>query len=273
MAERRDVLERLAEEHGPASVRHIFYAAVVAQLSGITKDQAGYNKVQTQVLNLRRSGRIPYDQITDSTRWMRKSPSFDSWQEAVERTAAMYRRNLWSSSLDRVEVWAESDSIAGVIHQVTNRWDVPLMVCRGQASETFAHSAAEAWAQSPKRPVVLYVGDHDPHGLDIEESLQEKLRRFHYAPEHIEWTRIGITAEQVVSMDLPTTKPKLTNRKKPYPFDWAAEAEALPAVLLRELLDSAISRYVDHDQLEVLRAAEAAERQSLLALARREVPR
>lgn len=271
MEERREVLVQLAEEHGPASVRHIFYAAVVAHLEGITKDKSGYNKVQTQVLNLRRSGRIPYQQITDSTRWMRKSPSFDSWQEAVERTAAMYRRNLWSTSMDRVEVWAESDSIAGVIHQVTNRWDVPLMVCRGQASETFAHNAADAWAQSPKRPVVLYVGDHDPHGLDIEEALQEKLGRFHYAPEDIEWHRVGITAEQVTTMDLPTTKPKLKGRKKPYAFTWAAEAEALPAALLKELLDDAIAQYVDHDQLEVLRTVEREERRSLLELARREV--
>ena len=141
------------------------------------------------------------------------------------------------------------------------------MVTRGQSSETFAHAAAEAWLESWRKPVVLYVGDHDPHGLDIEESLMEKLGRF-YKDMPIRWRRIGVTAEQVIAMDLPTTAPKLKGRRKPYPYDWSAEAEALPAQVLRALLDEAIESYVDLDQLEVLRVAEQNERRSLLELVR-----
>ncbi len=266
MAERREAIVDLAHEHGPASVRHLFYAAVVAGVPGITKNQSGYLKVQREVLGLRRTGRIAYGLVTDSTRWMRKVTSYNGWAAAVEACARTYRRNLWSHSPYRVEVWCESDSIAGVAWPVANEWDVPLMVCRGHASETFAYSAAAAWNESDQLPVVLYIGDHDPAGLDIEESLRAKLTTF----SHIdcEWDRIGVTADQVLDLDLPTTPAKTKGRRKPYPHLWAAEAEALPAQLLRDLLHDAIEKFVDFDQLAVIRAAEESERRSLLELAR-----
>lgn len=277
MAERADELVRLAEENGPCSVRHLFYAATVAKVPGITKDDSGYGKVQRLALELRRAKRIPYRQITDGTRWMRKPTSYGSVADALAATATLYRRDLWVSSSFRVEVWCESDSIAGSIYEVTARWDVPLMVMRGQSSETFVHNAAEAWVEQFSQPVVLYVGDHDPAGLDIEEAARTKLARFYgdgfeaaggqRKNARIDWHRVGVTWEQVERLDLPGTAPKVKNRRKPYPFAMSVEAEALPAALLRELLDEAITNYVDHDKLEVLMEAEESERTILHRMA------
>lgn len=269
MDARRGALVDLAHEHGPASVRHLFYAAVVAGVPGITKSQSGYLKVQRLVLELRREGLIPYESIVDNTRWIRKQRSYGTWQDAVRETARLYRQDLWATSPYRLEVWCESDSIAGVITPASYEWDVPLMVCRGHASETFAYSAAAAWNEGCQRPVVLYVGDHDPAGLDIEMSLKQRLGTFYCdGIEGITWRRIGITAGQVELLDLPTTPAKKARRRKPYPWDWSAEAEALPARMLRDLLTAAIEEYVDQEELAVLRVAEESERRSLFDLAR-----
>lgn len=264
MTERADMLTELAEANGPCSVRHLYYAATVAKVPGITKTDAGYNKVQRAVLDLRRTGAIPYHLVTDSTRWQRKPASYTSIDDALAETARLYRRNLWAASSWRVEVWAESDSISSTVWPVTARWDVPLMVTRGQSSETFAHAAADAWNHQDGHPVVLYVGDHDPAGLDIESSLKAKLQGFY--GDDIEWERVGVTWPQVVELDLPGTPPKVKGRKRPYPFELAVEAEALPPRLLLDLLDNAISYYVDEDQLGVLKAAEADEKRLLHGL-------
>jgi len=265
MVERAEMLVELAYANGPCSVRHLYYAATVAKVPGITKTDTGYAKVQRLVLSLRRSGEIPYDLVTDSTRWQRKAKSYGSVEDALAETARLYRRNLWSRSPWRVEVWAESDSISSTIWPVTSRWDVPLMVTRGQSSETFTYAAAEAWKENVAYPVVLYVGDHDPAGLDIEESLRTKLTAFY--GDTVEWERVGVTWPQVVEMDLPGTAPKVKNRRRPYEFSMAVEAEALPPRVLLDLLDEAISTYVDHHQLNVLKAAEADERMLLRRLA------
>lgn len=261
MEQRREMLIDLAYANGPCSVRHLYYAATVAKVPGIGKDDAGYAKVQRLVLELRRTHEIAYELVVDSTRWMRKPDSYNSMEDALATTAALYRRNLWATSAYRVEVWAESDSIASTIFPITAKWDVPLMVTRGQSSETFAYNAADSWRQGDSFPVVLYVGDHDPAGLDIEESLRSKLTAFYGA--EVEWERIGVTWDQVETLDLPGTQPKLKGRRRPYPYPLAVEAEALPPRMLIDLLDDAIEDYVDQNDLRVLRVAEEDERRLL----------
>lgn len=263
MAERRAALLSIISADGPMSVRQAYYRAVVAGI--VPKTDAGYQRIQNTILNMRRSGKLDYSMIVDNTRWMRKPQTWDSAKDALAATAQLYRQALWSRSECRVEVWCESDSIAGSIGSVTESWDVPLMPTRGFSSETFAYNAAEAWAEDVRLPVVLYVGDHDPHGLEIEKALRSRLQIFYaafsdatIAGRFVEWHRIGVTWDQVVDLDLPGTTPK-----KPYGHPIAVEAEALPPQLLRDLLDDAIRGYVDEDQLRVLLTAESSEREVL----------
>jgi hypothetical protein len=269
MRARYDALVELAYEHGPASVRHLYYRALVAAAGGnprlvdITKGDAGYGKVQRALLQLRRDNRVPYDLIVDSTRWMRKPNTYGSLEEALQETEATYRRDLWRDSSSRVEVWCESDSIASTIADITDRWDVALMVCRGYSSETFAYNAARNWTEDNRNPVVLYIGDHDPAGLNIEGSLRDRLDEFY--EWDITWQRLGVTWAQVQELDLPGTRPK-----KSYGFPLAVEAEALPPQLLRDLVDRAIAAYVDAHRLRVLEAAEESERDLLTRIIERE---
>ncbi|MBC7286134.1 hypothetical protein, partial [Hoeflea sp.] len=61
MEERARFLIDYAVEHGPVSVRGLYYQAEVHEVPGIDKTESGYNKVQTQCLKLRREGRLPYN--------------------------------------------------------------------------------------------------------------------------------------------------------------------------------------------------------------------
>jgi hypothetical protein len=72
MEERAEFLIRYARDNGPVNVRGLYYQAEVNRLPGIDKTEGSYSKIQRQVLKLRRDKRLPYDQIADSTRWMRK---------------------------------------------------------------------------------------------------------------------------------------------------------------------------------------------------------
>jgi hypothetical protein len=266
---RYDALVELAREHGPASVRHIYYRATVAgaggdpRLADITKNDSGYGKVQRALLQLRRDNRMPYHLIVDSTRWMRKPDTYGGREEFLRATAATYRRDLWRDSSWRVEVWCESDSIASTLADITDTWDVALMVCRGYSSETFAYNAASAWTADDRDPVVLYIGDHDPAGLNIEKALRSRLHEFYGSS--IAWERLGVTWAQVEELDLPGTRPK-----KKYGFPLAVEAEALPPQLLRKIVDDTIRAFVDPHRLRVLKVAEESDRDWLTALIERQ---
>ena len=258
MQDRRERLYDIVSEGQPMSVRHAYYRAVVAGL--VSKDDSGYNKVQRALAEMRLEGELPFGWISDNTRWMRKPTTYNSVEDALTRVARYYRRDLWADADVQLEVWCESDSIAGVIFDVTSKWDVPLMPVRGFSSLTFAHGAAAAANADGRGLVVYYVGDLDPAGVEIENSLRGHLQTWLHVPSR--WERIGVTWDQVEEHALPGTPPK-----KAFQYPQAVEAEALPAPLLRDLLEEAIVQHVDGHQLRVLQAAEESERELLLALA------
>ncbi|EDM71518.1 hypothetical protein RAZWK3B_19236 [Roseobacter sp. AzwK-3b] len=260
MAERAAFLIDYAERHGPVTVRQEFYAATVAGL--IEKSESGYNKVQAQILKLRREGKMPYRVIADATRYMRKPRTFDGIEDALQSTAKLYRKALWSDSPEEVEIWIEKSALAGVVYPVTAEYDVPLMPTGGYTSETFAHEAVEALRGTGKTLVVYALYDFDRSGKDAEQSLCEKVKRFgaEYAVS-VEFHSLGLTLDQVEDMRLPTRPAKsksAADRRWPYPY--AAELDAIPPGALRDMVRSAIERHLPAHELEHLKYIEARER-------------
>lgn len=258
MEERYDALLAIASDNQPASVRNIYYRAVVAGI--VEKTESGYMKVQRALVTLRRDGRMPYEWLTDNVRWRRRAGTWDSLDEALEITASSYRRALWTRSPTTVEVWCESDSIAGTIWPVVEPWDVDLLPVRGFSSLTFAYSSAMELNRQRRPAVIYYVGDLDPAGLDIEQKLRDYLVEFCDVPVRFE--RLGVTWDQVEELALPGTKPKRT-----YRFPLAVEAEALPPPVLRDIVEDAITSHLDHRELDLIRFAEDSEREVLLSMA------
>ena len=115
---RRQHLYNIVAEMRPMTVRQVYYQATVRGI--IEKTEAGYNKVQTDLVQMRRSGMLPYAWLADSTRWQRRPRTFNSVQDALDDTARLYRKSLWADAAAYVEVWLEKDALAGVVLPVTS---------------------------------------------------------------------------------------------------------------------------------------------------------
>jgi hypothetical protein len=153
----REAVLDLTDEYEVMTVRQVFYQLVSRGVVPKTEN-GGYRPVQTQVLKMRREGLLDWAFIADGIRWMRKPDSYESIEDALRATQRTYRRNLWQAQQVRPEVWLEKDALAGVVSDVTERWDVPLMVSRGTSSATFLHSAVmQAEAAWRKRSIATYV--------------------------------------------------------------------------------------------------------------------
>jgi hypothetical protein len=269
MQERAEFLIDYASQHGPVTVRQLYYRAEVVGLPGIDKHDNSYVKVQRQVLALRRSGDMPYEHIADATRWMRKPDSYDSIEDALEQTARFYRKNLWQRNPHRVEIWLEKDALAGVIFPVTAKYDVPLMVTRGFSSETFCFEAVEAY-DPDKQTYIYYLGDFDRAGVDAARTLEEKLKRF--AEERgvfVRFETIAITPEQIERFNLPTREPKrVSAADKNWPHDFACELDAMEPDTLRDLVERVINAHLPQSELKILKVAEASEREFIRAWVR-----
>ena len=259
----QETLYALVAQERPMTVRQAFYG-MVAQLL-VDKTENGYRMIGRDLLDLRRSGRLPYTWIADNTRWIRRPRTYANMEEALLDTARVYRRALWNDAPVLVEVWAESDSIASALSDVTYRWDVPLMVFRGYSSEGYLYTLAEE-IRYHRRPVAIYyIGDHDPSGVDIQRAALHRVREF-VPTATITMERLAVTPAQIVAMGLPTKPAKTQDPRSKGFTGGTVETEAIRAPILRELVDTAIQRHINPQQLAIHQAIEASERQHLQAL-------
>lgn len=256
----------------PATVRQVYYLATVAGL--VPKTEGGYDMVQTDLTLMRRADALPYDWLADSTRWQRKPRTFDSVEQALEDTAKLYRKALWTDADVYVEVWLEKDALAGVVNPITEKFDVPLMVARGYASLSFLHAAAEYIGDLDVSAHIYHLGDYDPSGQDAARPIEQTLREM--APDaEIHFERLAVTERQIASWRLPTRPTKTTDSRAKGFGAVSVELDAIPPGRLRNLVQQAIERHLPPEQYRVLKVAEASERKlinGLVGMAKSKMP-
>ena len=244
----------------PMTVRQVFYQATIHEL--VEKADAGYDKVQTDLVLMRRAGELPYHWLADNTRWQRKPQTFSSPREAIAETARFYRKALWADVDCYIEIWLEKDALAGVVWPVTNEFDVPLMVARGYASLSFLHIAAEYIGGLAAPTFIYHFGDFDPSGVNAGEKIEQTLREMAPAAE-IHFERSAVTPEQITGWNLPTRPTKTTDSRAKAFGAVSVELDAIEPDRLRDLVRSVIERHLPPNQLAILRAAEESEQQWL----------
>lgn len=241
----------------PMTVRQVFYQATVRGL--VEKSEAGYAKVQTDLVLMRRAGVLPYDWLADNTRWQRKPRSYAGVQDALDDTARLYRKALWAAAGAYVEIWLEKDALSGVVLPVTAQFDVPLMVARGYASLSFLHSAAEYIDGLDVPAFIYHLGDFDPSGVNAGEKIEETLREMAPGAE-LYFERIAVTPEQVEAWELPTRPTKASDSRARGFGEVSVELDAIEPDALRMLVRDAIELHLPPEQFAVLKAVEESER-------------
>lgn len=263
------IIAVLREDH-PQSVRHVFYRMTDPRLpEPVEKSDRGYRHVQDRCVKLRRSGAIPYGWIADMSRRGYYVDTFRGAGDFLRRMRGLYRADLWRDAALRCEVWVESRSIASVLIDDCDELAVALFPCGGFSSLSFVHSAAEEHNESgDARPlVVLYVGDYDPAGVLIDQSLEREMRRHLSERIPLIFVRVGINPEQIQQYDLPT-KPRKAGDRRSLHVAETVEAEAMPARILRGILRERIERMLPEGALAAAKVAEQSERDHIERMAR-----
>jgi hypothetical protein len=259
---RRGHLVAILDEMQPMTVRQVFYQATVRGV--IDKTEAGYKKIQTDLVWLREHGLVPYSALADSTRWQRKPRTFSGIEDALRETARLYRRSLWADADCYVEIWLEKDALAGVVAPVTYEYDVPLMVARGYASLSFLQSAAEQIRELERPTYIYHLGDFDPSGVDAGRNIERRLREFAGSEIDIHFERLAVTQEQIEAWTLPSRPTKATDsRSRSFGFTESVELDAIRPAELRWLVEATIQQHMPVEQLKVLREAEKSEKELL----------
>jgi hypothetical protein len=139
---------------------------------------------------------------------------------------------------------------------------LPVLALGGYSSWTYEKEVIDDVPRARRPAVLLYAGDHDPSGEDIDRDFIAKTNCW------ADVRRVALTADQVREYGLPPQPGKERDSRAPafmarHGRLVQVELDALPPDVLRDLFAEAIADYWDNAAyLETLRR-EVADRRKL----------
>jgi hypothetical protein len=235
---REAVLELLREHERngtlPTNARFLYYELVARGV--VSKKRQGARRPDQDagetLTQLRESGQISWDWIVDETRTLEDYSGFASIKEGVLTALRNINLDPWRGKMPLV--LTESRSLGGVLRPIANRYSVKIASTNGQVGG-FLHTQIAPLLQDADSPQVLYLGDYDLAGNQIESNTRRVLEQ-EVGPFLDRWKRIALTAEQVGQYSLPTILKHDRRYKDGRPHE-AVETEALNQRLIIELLE------------------------------------
>lgn len=234
------VLDDMAGQGYTLTLRQLFYRFV--SRNWIENSEKSYKRLGDIIAKGRLSGRISWDAIEDRGRGLQSWGFTEDPAEVIQFSAYDLALDLWKRQDNYVEVWVEKDAMAGVIGKACGRLKAPFMACKGYLSLSEAYRAGLRFNEAIERkqnPVLIYLGDHDPSGIQMTEDHEKKQSMFaHLGP--VDVRRIALNIDQVREHDLIPNPTKVTDsRSKGYIREFGEtcwELDALDPPMIDKLI-------------------------------------
>jgi len=250
-----EIIEEYAEQGYALTLRQLYYQLVSRDM--IPNKKAEYNKLGTLLTKGRMAGVVDWDAIEDRIRVPRIPYSVRNIADALNDTVEQYRLNRQKGQEIYIEVWCEKDALSNVLSRVTEEYHIRLMVNRGYSSCTAMHDAYNRFEINGQGGTILYIGDHDPSGLDMLRDIKDRLLEFGVT---VDVVPVALTREQIEEHDPPENPAKFSDPRADWYIaehgDSSWEVDALPPQVLHELLTDAIESRIDMDAFEAMKEQE-----------------
>lgn len=197
------------------TLRQLYYQLV--SVNYFSNSEQSYNRLGETISNARLAGLVSWDAIEDKTRFVRGKDHWngeDGHFDFMRDSKKWFNIDMWENQPNYVEVWIEKDALLGVIERPCWELDVPYMSCRGYMSQSEEWAAANRFseaADSGRNPVLIYLGDHDPSGIDMSRDHNDRLTMFlEHLGVDVDVRRVALNMDQVQKYKPPEnpTKPK-----------------------------------------------------------------
>lgn len=259
------ILDQYSQQGYTLTLRQLYYQLVRRNL--IANKDREYKKLSRLTTAGRMGGLIDWKAIEDRIR----VPKLPYWvygiSDALSDTKGHYRLNRMKGQARYIEVWIEKDALSQIVGRVTQKYHIRMMVNRGYSSCTAMYQAAKRISGANGQPAIIYMGDHDPSGLDMVRDIEDRLNEFGVYPEII---HPALRMDQIEQYELPPNPAKLSDsRARDYiemygPESW--ELDALEPSVLVEVVENEISNLIDIDMYESVLDEEKQDKKELTKL-------
>ena len=263
------VVEEYDAQGFKLTLRQLYYQLVANII--IPNVDGQYGKLSGILKDARMCGKVDWDIIEDRDRIPIMPSQWNDIQDLVDSAIYSYRKDRMKGQEYYVEVWVEKNAISNVLKPITEEYHINLLANRGYSSVTAMHDAALRFEQAiddNKYCTVLYLGDHDPSGLDMIRDIQNRLNEFNV---EVNVKAIALTKQQIQKYNPPPNPVKFSDpRATGYEElhgkkSW--ELDALKPNVLHRLLRKEIENYIDMDIYNKIVKQEQREKKKLIKLA------
>lgn len=266
------VIDEYRERGFTLTVRQLYYQFVARDWLKNTFNN--YQRLASVVDDARKAGLIPWDAIEDRTRFLRGINTYSTPRDYMQSLVDGYHEDIWRDQDYHVEVWIEKDALLGVIEGVCNEQRVDYFACRGYPSSSELYKAGKRlgyYRSIGKWPIVFYLGDHDPSGLQMVLNSDCALQQYGRSND-IEVRQLALTMAQIEEHNPPPNYAKETDSR----FNWYCdttgteecwELDALDPGVIAEVIRENVESVMDRDKFDSNISLETAHRNTLKAIA------
>ena len=241
------IIDEYAAQGYRLTLRQIHYQFVARDWYENT--QQNYKRLGNILDAARKAGRVDWDAIEDRTRGLRRIPVWQSPESALERIQKQFKLDPWDEQpkLRRIEVWVEKDAAVGIVEPTCNALRIPYFSCRGYSSSSGLYEAGkrlEAYRNAGYENLILYLGDHDPSGVQMTDVSGERVQM--YSGGEIDFRRIALTLEQIEEHNPPPNFVKETDSRTKWYIDNFGTEDCWELDALKpSVVDALIRAHVD----------------------------
>lgn len=256
-----EILEKYQTLGYDLTVRQIHYQLVSKNI--IKNTFENYKMLVSLLTDARMAGALDWGVIVDrnrnATRWRTWStiPSF------LESMAHQFNVDKWADQDKYVEVMVEKDALSGIIEPVCGPLGVAFTANKGYSSASAFYEAGKRFrrqAELGKELHLLYLGDHDPSGIDMTRDVGYRISLLggdpigkmlgdEARPLDIRVTRLALNIEQVRQFNPPENFAKGADSRSPAYIsqfgDKCWELDAVEPTTLAELVKSSVVKLRD----------------------------
>lgn len=248
------------------TLRQLYYQLV--SRNEVPNTEKSYKALGGLLGDARLAGMVDWSAIEDRNREPVSWAEYQNVGELVQSMEWSYRRPRWDGQDNYVELWVEKAALAGVLRPLASKYHVTLMVNRGYSSLSAMYESAQRFLErGDRKPVLFYLGDHDPSGEDMVRDIEDRLVMFGVGA--IEVRKLALTMEQVREYNPPPNPAKMSDSRaagyvaKHGNESW--EVDALNPVTLARIIEDAFQEVTDMDKMDAIIEREAKERKHLVA--------
>lgn len=233
------------------TLRQLYYRLVSRLL--IPNTINSYKRLSRVLVKAREQGDVPINCLEDRSRRIlgRGDTGFDS-AEAYLKTKLNglqdswkgFTMPMWDDQPKHLLISLEKDALSRLVSRVANNYSVRTFPTRGYPSFSYVKGMANYMESrlAGRHVTVLYYGDFDPSGIDIERDLEVRLAR--YGAKDFSVIRIALTADQISEHKLPPMPVKRTDARAEGFMaehgDKSVELDALDPNLFQKIVEKSI---------------------------------